>query len=47
LAIPIVEGAQYEGARATFRARFGKIPLAMQIDFGFSDVITFGPAEIA
>ena len=42
----IAEDAAYEGVRATFRGRFGKMPVAMQIDFGFSDVITPEPADI-
>lgn len=42
----IAEDADYEGVRATFKGQFGKMPLAMQIDFGFSDVITPGPTEI-
>lgn len=42
----IAEDAAYEGVRATFKGRFGKVPLAMQIDFGFSDVITPEPAHI-
>jgi hypothetical protein len=36
----IAEDADYEGVRAKFKGRFGKMSLAMQIDFGFSDVIT-------
>jgi len=43
---PIAEDADYEGVRAQFRGHFGKMPLAMQIDFGFSDVITPAPTEI-
>ncbi len=42
----IVEDADYEGVRASFKGRFGKMPLAMQIDFGFSDVMTPGPTPI-
>lgn len=42
----IAEDADYEGVRAQFRGHFGKMPLAMQIDFGFSDVITPAPTEI-
>lgn len=40
----IAEDADYEGVRAAFKGHFGKVPLAMQIDFGFSDVIT--PAAV-
>jgi len=42
----IAEDDDYEGVRAIFRGRFGKMPLAMQIDFGFSDVVTPEPAHI-
>ncbi|HUT01624.1 MAG TPA: nucleotidyl transferase AbiEii/AbiGii toxin family protein [Phycisphaerae bacterium] len=42
----IAEDGAYEGVRATFKGRFGKVPLAMQVDFGFSDVITPEPAHI-
>ncbi|MCC5828357.1 MAG: nucleotidyl transferase AbiEii/AbiGii toxin family protein [Phycisphaeraceae bacterium] len=42
----IAEDADYEGVRATFRGNFGKVPLAMRIDFGFSDVITPAPVPI-
>jgi len=44
--VHIVEDADYEGVRATFKGCFGKMPLAMQVDFGFSDVITPGPFPI-
>lgn len=44
--VRITEDADYDGVRATFRGEFGKVPLAMQIDFGFSDVITPEPAHI-
>jgi len=43
----IAEDADYEGVRAIFRGHFGKMPLAMQVDFGFSDVVTPAPTEIA
>jgi predicted nucleotidyltransferase component of viral defense system len=42
----IAEDADYQGVRATFRAAFGKMPLAMQIDFGFSDAVTPSPEPI-
>ncbi|MCG3174993.1 MAG: hypothetical protein GMKNLPBB_03327 [Myxococcota bacterium] len=42
----IAEDADYEGVRASFKGQFGKMPLAMQIDFGFSDVITPAPISI-
>jgi hypothetical protein len=42
----IAEDADYGGVRVTFKGRFGKMPLAMQIDFGFSDVVTPAPALI-
>lgn len=38
--VRIAEDADYEGVRATFRGCFGKMPLAMQMDVGFGDVIT-------
>ena len=42
----ITEDADYEGVRANFQGHFGKIPLVMQIDFGFSDVVTPHPEPI-
>lgn len=42
----IAEDADYEGVRANFRGQLATTRLAMQIDFGFSDVITPGPVEI-
>jgi hypothetical protein len=36
----ITEDADYEGVRATFRATLGNTHHPMQIDIGFSDVIT-------
>lgn len=42
----IAEDADYEGVRATFKGQFGKVPLAMQVDFGFSDIITPQPTRI-
>ena len=42
----IAEDADYEGVRARFRGYFEKMPLAMQIDFGFSDVVTPAPTMI-
>ena len=36
----IAEDADYHGVRATFRAELGNANLPMQIDIGFSDVIT-------
>lgn len=45
--VRIAEDADYEGVRATFRGRFGNTPLAMQVDFGFSDVITPAPVSIS
>lgn len=44
---PIAEDADYQGVRAQFHGHFGKMPLAMQIDFGFSDVVTPAPTHIA
>ena len=42
----ITEDADSEGVRATFRASLGKTHLPMQIDIGFSDIITPEPAAI-
>ena len=42
----IAEDADYEGVRATFVGRLATTRLSMQIDMGFSDVITPGPVEI-
>jgi len=42
----IAEDADYEGARAKFQGRLGNARLAMQIDIGFSDVITPAPVAI-
>lgn len=42
----IAEDAEYEGVRAKFRGLLATTRLAMQIDFGFSDVITPGPVDI-
>jgi predicted nucleotidyltransferase component of viral defense system len=44
--IRIAEDAEYEGVRATFTGRLATTRLAMQIDMGFSDVVTPGPVEI-
>jgi hypothetical protein len=43
----IAEDADYEGVRATFRAKLGNARIAMQVDIGFSDVITPAPAKIS
>jgi hypothetical protein len=42
----IAEDADYEGVRARFHGQLATTRLAMQIDFGFSDVITPGPVDI-
>ena len=42
----ITEDADYKGVRATFWAMLGNTRLPMQIDIGFSDVITPKPAAI-
>ena len=39
----IAEDADYEGVRAKFQGLLGNSRIAMQIDIGFSDVITPGP----
>jgi len=43
----IAEDADYEGVRAKFPARLGTTRIAMQIDIGFSDVITPKSLEIS
>lgn len=43
----IAEDADYEGVRARFQGHLGKARIAMQIDLGFSDVITPGPVSIS
>jgi len=42
----IAEDADYEGVRASFQGRLGNARIAMQIDIGFSDVITPAPVAI-
>ncbi len=42
----IAEDADYEGVRAKFDGHLGKARVAMQIDLGFSDVITPAPVAI-
>lgn len=42
----IAEDADYEGVRAKFNASLGNTRLPMQIDMGFSDIITPEPAAI-
>lgn len=42
----IAEDADYEGVRAKFQARLATTRLAMQIDMGFSDVVTPAPVTI-
>ena len=42
----IAEDADYEGIRAKFRVRLGTTRIAMQVDIGFSDVITPGAVKI-
>jgi predicted nucleotidyltransferase component of viral defense system len=42
----ISEDALYEGVRATFLGHLGNAKAPMQIDLGFSDVITPGPTSI-
>lgn len=42
----IAEDADYEGVRAKFNASLGKTRLPMQIDIGFSDIITPEPVTI-
>lgn len=42
----IAEDADYEGVRARFVGRLGNARIAMQVDIGFSDVITPGPSRV-
>ena len=42
----IAEDADYHGVRAKFRGSLGKAQIAMQIDIGFSDVVTPAPESI-
>lgn len=42
----ITEDAQYEGVRVTFQGKLGTAKIPMQIDMGFSDVITPGPVQV-
>lgn len=42
----IKEGADYEGVRIRFSARLGQARVPMQIDLGFGDTVSPGPAEI-
>ncbi len=42
----IAEDADYEGVRARFQGQLGKARIAMQIDVGFSDVITPAPVPV-
>lgn len=39
----IAEDADYEGVRAKFQGQLGNSRIAMQVDIGFSDVMTPGP----
>jgi len=43
----IAEDALYEGVRAKFNGSLGNARIAMQIDLGFSDVITPGSVDLA
>jgi hypothetical protein len=43
----IAEDADYEGVRAQFRGTLATTRLPMQIDMGFSDVVTPAPIEIS
>ncbi len=42
----IAEDADYEGVRATFQAKLGNARISMQVDIGFSDVVTPAPDKI-
>lgn len=43
----IAEDADYQGIRVTFQATLGNARIPMQIDIGFSDVMTPGPAAVS
>jgi predicted nucleotidyltransferase component of viral defense system len=43
----IAEDADYEGVRAKFLGRLGATRIAMQIDIGFSDVVTPSPTHVS
>ena len=43
----IAEDAVYEGVRARFQGKLGNARIAMQVDIGFSDVVTPAPARIS
>ena len=43
----IAEDADYEGVRAKFVGRLGTSRISMQIDIGFSDVVTPTPARVS
>ncbi|MFN0016864.1 MAG: nucleotidyl transferase AbiEii/AbiGii toxin family protein [Pirellulaceae bacterium] len=43
----IAEDADYQGVRATFQATLGNARIPMQIDIGFSDVMTPGPTAVS
>lgn len=43
----IAEDADYQGVRATFQAKLDDARIPMQIDIGFSDVITPAPATVS
>ena len=43
----IAEDAEYEGVRAKFQGRLGNTRLPMQIDIGFSDIVTPEPVTIS
>jgi hypothetical protein len=43
----IAEDADYEGVRAKFLGRLGKTRIAMQIDIGFSDIVTPAPVRVS
>ncbi len=42
----IAEDADYQGARAKFSGRLGTTRLTMQVDIGFSDIVTPAPVKI-
>lgn len=43
---PIREGAAFEGVRVTCLARLGQARIPLQVDVGFGDAVSPGPAEV-
>ena len=45
-AVPITEGADYEGVRVSIRGQLGNARIDLHVDIGFSDVIVPGPIDL-